>query len=411
MNSQKLIESFIEFSKAEKIDRPTVIKILEDAFKAMIQKQFGCADNFDVMINFDQGDLQIWKRRKIVDDNDENALDQDKIRLSEAKKIEPDFELGEEAAEDIQLSAFGRRGIMTAKQMLAQKIKEIDKDKVCYKYSQLIGEIVNVEVYQILRKETILLDDEGNELFLPKTEQIHKDYFKKGEYIRAIVHKIAPQNNTTQIILSRTSPVFLEKLFEQEVPEIADGLITIKKVVREPGERAKIAVESYDDRIDPVGACVGMKGSRIYSITRELQNENIDVINYTDNLDLYITRAFNPAKINSIKQAPERIAVYLKADQVSLAIGKGGHNIKLASKLIDKEIDIYREANNEEEDVSLEEFTNELDKWVIDELQRVGFDTAKSVLKTPKEDTEKRADLEKETIDEIYKILSREFEA
>lgn len=409
MDREKLIEPFAEFAKSKNIDRPTVIKILEDVFKTMIRKKFDTADNFDVIINLDKGDLQIWRFRKIVEDNAEDSGDHDKISLSEARKIEPDFEIGEEVAEEIKLADFQRRAVMTARQTLTQRVRDLEKDTLYHKYSQLLGEIVSAEVFQILGKEVILLDDEKNELFLPKSEQIPKDRFKKGEYIRAIVHQVALQNIRAKILLSRTSPAFLEKLFESEVPEVADGLITIKKVVREPGGRAKVAIESYDDRVDPVGACVGMKGARIHSIVRELQGENIDVINYTDNMDLYIARALSPAKISSIKQMEERIAVYMKPEQVALAIGKGGQNIKLASQLISKEIDIYRELGDQEEDVDLEEFADEIDSWVIDELRRVGLDTAKNVLTTPKEDVERRTDLEKETIDRLYKILDQEF--
>ncbi|MCG8340266.1 MAG: transcription termination factor NusA [Cytophagales bacterium] len=409
MDKEKLIEPFAAFAKSKNIDRPTVIKILEDVFKTMIRKKFGTEDNFDVIINLDKGDLQIWRFREIVDDNAEDRGDHDKISLSEARKIEPDFEIGEEVAEEIKLADFQRRAVMTARQTLIQKVKDLEKDNLYHKYSQLIGEIVNAEVCQVLGKEVILLDDEKNELSLPKSEQIPGDRFKKGEYIRAIVHKVELQNTRAKIILSRTSAIFLEKLFENEVPEVADGLITIKKVVREPGGRAKVAVESYDDRVDPVGACVGMKGTRIHGIVRELQGENIDVINYTDNMDLYIARALSPAKISSIKQMEERIAVYMKPEQVALAIGKGGQNIKLASQLISKEIDIYRELGDQEEDVDLEEFADEIDSWVIDELRRVGLDTAKNVLTTPKEDVERRTDLEKETIDRLYKILDQEF--
>ena len=376
----------------------------------MIRKKFDTDDNFDIVINLDQGDLQLWRFREIVSDDSEDIWDHDKISLAEARKIEPDFNVGEEAAEEISLDSFGRRAITTAKQTLVQKVGDLDKDVLYHKYSQLIGEMIAAEVHQMLSREVILLDEEKRELFLPKSEQIPKDTFKKGEYIRAVVHRIDLQKSIPKVILSRTSPVFLERLFESEVPEIFDGLITIKKVVREPGERAKVAVETFDDRIDPVGACVGMKGARIHSIVRELRNENIDVINYTDNLDLYIARALSPAKVSNIQTKQDRIAVYLKPDQVPLAIGKGGQNIKLASKLIGKEIDIYRELDNPGEDVSLEEFTDEVDNWVIEELKKIGLDSAKSVLTIPKEDLERRTDLEKETIDTLYKILSQEFE-
>ncbi|MHB9147934.1 MAG: transcription termination factor NusA [Candidatus Amoebophilus sp.] len=410
MESKKLIETFAEFARSKNVDRPTVIRILEEVFKAMIHKKFGTDDNFDIIINLDQGDLQIWRFREVVDDNSEDIWDHDKISLSEAKKIEEDFNIGEEVSEEISVDSFGRRAITAARQTLIQKVKDLEKDALYLKYTQLIGEMITVEVHQILPQEVILVDEEKKELFLPKSEQIFKDIFKKGEYIRAVVHRIDLQKSTPKVILSRTSPIFLERLFESEVPEIFDGIITIKKVVREPGERAKVAVESLDDRIDPVGACVGIKGSRIHSIVRELQNENIDVINYTDNLELYISRALSPAKISSIQTKGDRVAVYLKPDQVSLAIGKGGQNIKLASRLVDREIDVYREVDSIGEDVNLEEFADEIEPWIIDELKKTGLDSAKSVLAIPKEDLERRTDLEKETIDELYRVLKQEFE-
>jgi len=410
MDSKKLIESFAEFARAKNIDRPTVIRILEDVFRAMIRKKFEMDDNFDIIINLDEGDLQIWRFREIVDDNSEDIWEHDKMSLSEARKIEDDFEIGEEAAEEIEFISFGRRAIMAAKQALLQKVKDLEKDVLYKKYAELIGEMISAEVYQILNREVILLDDEKNELILPNSEQIPKDRFKKGEYVRAIVHKVELQGSIPRVILSRTSPVLLERLFESEVPEVSEGLITIKKAVREPGARAKVAVESYDDRIDPVGACVGMKGSRIHSIVRELQGENIDVINYTGNLDLYITRALSPAKLSSIQHKGDRVAVYLKPEQVSLAIGRGGQNIKLASRLIGKEIDVYRELNDQEDDVSIEEFADEVESWIIDELKKIGLDSAKSVLAVAKEDLERRTDLERESIDALYSVLSREFE-
>jgi transcription termination/antitermination protein NusA len=413
MDSGILIETFAEFAKFKNIDRPTMIRILEDVFRTMIRKKFGTDDNFDIIINTDKGDLEIWRFREIVDDNSEDIWDHDKISLSEARKIEPDFEIGEEVAEEVKLLDFGRRAVMTARQTLIQKIKDLEKDILFQKYKELVGEIVNCEVYQILGKEILLIDGEGNELLLPKSEQISKDRFRKGDNVKAIVHRVEMVNGNPKIILSRTSPVFLERLFENEVPEVYDGLITIKRIVREPGERAKVAVESYDDRIDPVGACVGMKGSRIHTIVRELQNENIDVINYTDNLELYISRALSPAKITSIKidKETDRVSVYLKPDQVSLAIGKGGQNIKLASKLVNMEIDVFRElADYEEEDVDLQEFSDEIEGWVIDELKRIGLDTAKSVLVLSKDDLIRRTDLEEETIDEVFRILGQEFE-
>jgi transcription termination/antitermination protein NusA len=335
MNAGVLIESFAEFARHKNVDRPTMIRILEDVFRTMIRKKFGEDDNFDIVINADKGDLEIWRFREIVDDNSEDIWDHDKISLSEAKKIEPDFEIGEEVAEEVKLEDFGRRAVMMARQTLIQRIKDLEKDILFLKYKDLVGELILGEVYQILTREVLLIDAEGNELILPKSEQIQKDRYRKGETVRAVVQRVEMVNGNPRIILSRTSPKFLERLFESEVPEVFDGLITIRNVVREPGERAKVAVESYDDRIDPVGACVGMKGSRIHSIVRELQNENIDVISFTENLELFIQRALSPAKISSIKveKGEGRVSVYMKPDQVSLAIGKGGYNIKLASKL------------------------------------------------------------------------------
>lgn len=413
MDSAVLIDSLADFAKSKNVDRPTMIRILEDVFRTMIRKKFETDDNFDIIINADKGDLEIWRFREIVDDNSEDIWDHDKIALTDARKIEPDFEIGEEVAEEIKLMDFGRRMVMTARQTLIQKIKDLEKDILFQKYKDLVGEIINGEVYQVLSREVLLTDAEGNELTIPKSEQINKDRFRKGDTARAIVDRVEIVNGNPRIILSRTSPVFLERLFESEVPEVYDGLITIKKVVREPGERAKVAVESYDDRIDPVGACVGMKGSRIHSIVRELQNENIDVINYTDNIDLYISRSLSPAKISSIKieEESKRVAVYLKPDQVSLAIGKGGQNIKLASRLVDLEIDVFRELDGlEEEDVALTEFSDEIEDWVIDELRKIGLDTAKSVIALTKEDLLRRTDLEEETIDSLINVLKQEFE-
>lgn len=413
MDSGNLIESFADFARGKNIDRPTMIRILEDVFRTMIRKRFNSDENFDIIINADKGDLEIWRFREIVDDNSEDIWDDDKISLSEAQKIEPDFEIGEEVAEEIKLEDFGRRAVMTARQTLIQKVKDLEKDILFQQYKEVVGEIIIGEVYQILGREVLLIDAEGNELILPKNEQIGKDRFRKGDNARAIVHRVEMVNGNPRIILSRTSPVFLERLFESEVPEVYDGLINIKRVVREPGERAKVAVESYDDRIDPVGACVGMKGSRIHSIVRELQNENIDVINYTDNLELYIQRALSPAKISSIKidEDTNRVSVYLKPDQVSLAIGKGGQNIKLASKLVGMEIDVFRELSEaEEEDVALSEFSDEIEDWVIEELKRVGLDTAKSVLALTEEDIIRRTDLEQETVEDVFRILGQEFE-
>lgn len=422
MDISNLIESFAEFAKQKNIDRPTMIRILEDVFRNMIKKKYGTdekgnplpTDNFDIIINADKGDLEIYRIREIVDDDSEDIWEHDKISLSEARKIEPDFEVGEEVSEPVDIEDFGRRAVTTARQTLMQKVKDLEKDILFQKYKDIVGEIITGEVYQVLGKEILLTDSEGNEIAIPRGEQIPKDRYRKGETVRAIVHKVEMVNGNPKIILSRTSPVFLERLFEQEVPEVYDGLITIKKVVREPGERAKVAVESYDDRIDPVGACVGMKGSRIHAIVRELQNENIDVINYTENLDLYIQRALSPAKITSIKIDKDngRVSVYLKPDQVSLAIGKGGLNIKLASRLVGYEIDVFREVaeGQEEEDVDLDEFSDEIEGWVLDELKRIGLDTAKSVLNLNKEELVRRTDLEEETVESVMNVLKKEFE-
>ncbi|MFD2514706.1 transcription termination factor NusA [Pontibacter locisalis] len=412
MNSSVLIESFAEFAKFKNIDRPTMMRILEDVFRTMIRKKWGTDENFDIILNVEKGDLEIWRNREIVDDNSEDIWDYDKISLTEARKIEPDFEVGEEVSEEIQLEDFGRRAVLTARQTLIQRIKDMEKELLFQKYKDQVGEIISGEVYQVWNREVLLLDQEENELLIPKGEQIPKDRYRKGDVVRAVVQRVEIVNGNPKIILSRTSPTFLERLFENEVPEIFDGLIAIKKIVREPGERAKVAVESFDDRIDPVGACVGMKGSRIHSIVRELENENIDVINYTDNLELYIQRALSPAKISSMKVDEEtgRVSVFLKPDQVSLAIGKGGQNIKLASKLVDMEIDVFRESESYEEDISLEEFTDEIEDWVIAELRRIGLDTAKSVLAVSKEDLLRRTELEEETIEDVLSVLREELE-
>lgn len=414
MDTATLIESFADFAKQKNIDRPTMIRILEDVFRTMIKKKYVTDDNFDIIVNAEKGDLEIYRIREIVDDDSEDIWDHDKISLSEARKIEPDFEVGEEVTEQIGIEHFGRRAVTTARQTLIQKVKDLEKDVLYQKYKDIVGEIITGEVYQVLSKEVLLIDGEGNEIAIPRSEQIPKDRYRKGENVRAIVHKVEMVNGNPKIILSRTSPVFLERLFEQEVPEVYDGLITIKKAVREPGERAKVAVESYDDRIDPVGACVGMKGSRIHAIVRELQNENIDVINYTENLELFIQRALSPAKITSIKIDKEngRVQVHLKPDQVSLAIGKGGLNIKLASRLVGYEIDVFRELDGQqqEEDVDLDEFSDEVESWVIDELKRIGLDSAKSVLALSKEELVRRTDLEEETVENVLAILRKEFE-
>ncbi len=414
MDIANLIESFADFAKQKNIDRPTMIRILEDVFRTMIKKKYVNDDNFDIIINADKGDLEIYRIREIVDDDSEDIWEHDKISLSEARKIEPDFEVGEEVSEPIEIEHFGRRAVTTARQTLMQKVKDLEKDILFQKYKDIVGEIITGEVYQVLSREVLLTDAEGNEISIPRSEQIPKDRYRKGESVRAIVHKVEMVNGNPKIILSRTSPVLLQRLFEQEVPEVYDGLITIKKAVREPGERAKVAVESYDDRIDPVGACVGMKGSRIHAIVRELQNENIDVINYTENLELFIQRALSPSKVVSIKIDKEnnRVSVYLKPDQVSLAIGKGGLNIKLASRLVGMEIDVFRELGEQtaEEDVDLDEFSDEIESWVIDQLKQIGLDTAKSVLALNKEELVRRTDLEEETVDNVVAVLSKEFQ-
>lgn len=418
MNSTELIESFSEFKEFKNIDRETMMSILEDVFLSILKKKYGEDGSYNVIINLDKGDLELWRNRTIVDDEfAEDSFDYDEnkhISLTEARKIEPDFEVDEEVSEEVKLPDFTRRAVLAMRQNLISKIHELEKDSIFKKYKDRVGDIVSGEVYQIWKKEILLLDDEGNELIMPKSEQIPTDYFKKGDTVRAVVTKVEMRNNSPQIIVSRTSPIFLERLFELEVPEVFDGLITIKKIVREPGERAKVAVESYDDRIDPVGACVGMKGARIHGIVRELRNENIDVINYTNNVQLFIQRSLSPAKITSIKLDDEnkRAEVYLKPDQVSLAIGKGGHNIRLAGKLTGYEIDVYRETDGEGEveDVDLEEFSDEIEHWVIDALKAIGCDTARSVLDLSIEELEKRTDLERETIEEVVSVLKEELE-
>lgn len=411
MENINLVETFSEFKEFKNIERETMMRILEDVFRHMLTKRYGTDENFDIIVNIDTGDLEIWRNREIVEDDD---VEDDNLQIpySEAIKIEPDFEVGEEVSEEIKMLDFGRRDILSIRQNLMSKIQEYEKDNVYKKYKERIGEIITGEVYQVWKKEILVLDDEGIELILPKSEQIPTDFYRKGDTIRAVVSKVEMRNNTPAIILSRTSPVFLERLFESEVPEVFDGLITIKNIVRVPGERAKIAVESYDDRIDPVGACVGMKGSRIHGIVRELKNENIDVINFTNNPVLYIQRALSPAKISStnIVEDEKRAEVYLKPDQVSLAIGKGGFNIKLAGKLTGYEIDVFRESDIDAEDVALQEFSDEIDQWIIDEFKAIGCDTAKSVLDLDISDLVKRTDLEEETIKEVIRILQEEFE-
>ena len=413
MDTRVLIQTFTEFAKQKNVDRPTMIRILQDVFRAMIKKKFEHDDNFDIVINADKGDLEIMRFREIVDDNSEDIWDFDKIKLTDAKKIEEDFEVGDEVAEEIKIEDFGRRAVILAKQTLIQRVKDLEKEVIINKYEDLVGEIITGEIYQTLSREVLLVDNEGNEISLPRSEQIYKDKYRKGDALRGVVTSVEMFRGNPKITLSRTSPLFLEKLFENEVPEISDGLITIKKAVREPGERAKICVESYDDRIDPVGACVGMNGSRIHSIVRELQNENIDVINFTDNQELYISRALSPAKITSMKIDNEEktVSVYLKPDQVSLAIGKGGQNIKLASRLLEMEIDVFRELDeSQEEDVDLDEFSDEIEGWIIDELKRIGLDTAKAVLNLEKSDLVKRSDLEENTVEEVVNTLKKEFE-
>ena len=412
MDSLNLIDTFSEFKELKSIDRATMMSVLEDSFRSVLQKQFGTDENFDVIINPDKGDFEIWRNRTVVEDeefSDPNL----QITLSLAKKIDDDYEIGEEVTDEVKFADFGRRAILNLRQNLATRILELEKDNVYTKYKNKIGEIVTGEVYQIWKRELLLLDDEGNELLLPKTEQIPTDFFRKGDSVRAVIIRVEMKNNSPYIILSRTASVFLERLFELEVPEIFDGLITIKKIVRIPGERAKVAVESYDERVDPVGACVGMKGSRIHGIVRELRNENIDIINFTNNLQLYIQRALNPAKISSIKlyQNENRAEVFLKPEEVSLAIGKGGLNIKLASQLTGYDIDVYRDRDAvDEEDVNLDEFSDEIEGWIIDELKAIGCDTAKNVLSLSREDLIKRTDLEEETIDEVLRIFKAEFE-
>jgi N utilization substance protein A len=411
MDSINLVESFAEFKEFKKIDRPTMMKVLEDVFRTLIKKKYETDDGFDIIINTENGDLEIWRTREIVEDGaveDPNL----EISLSDAIKIEDDLEVGEETIEQINIEHFGRRAILAARQTLVSRISDLEKDDVYAKYADRVGEITTAEVYQVWKKEVLLLDDDGNELILPKNEQIKTDYFKKGDIVRAVVTKVEVKHNNPYIILSRTDQAFLARLLELEVPEIFDGLIAIKKIVREPGERAKVAVESYDDRIDPVGACVGMKGSRIHGIVRELRNENIDVINYTENSNLLITRSLSPAKVTSIELNDEtkRASVYMDPDQVSLAIGKRGYNIKLAGELTGYEIDVYRDTEGFEDDVSLSEFSDEIDSWVIETLQGIGCDSARSVLEINAEDLVKRTDLEQETVENVLGILRSELE-
>ena len=408
-----LIDTFSEFKDTKNIDRTTMVSVLEESFRSVIAKMFGTDENYDVIVNPDKGDFEIYRNRVVVED-EELEDDNREISLTEARKIDASYEVGEEVTDEVIFAKFGRRAILNLRQTLASKILELEKDSLYNKYIDKVGKIIAAEVYQIWKKEILLLDDEGNELLLPKTEQIPSDFYRKGETVRAVVARVDNRNNNQKIILSRTSPMFLERLLEQEVPEIHDGLITIKKIARIPGERAKIAVESYDDRIDPVGACVGVKGSRIHGIVRELRNENIDVINYTSNIQLFIQRALSPAKVSSIimHEEEKKAEVYLKPEEVSLAIGKGGMNIKLASMLTEYTIDVYRELdeNVDDEDIYLDEFKDEIDEWVINAIKGIGLDTAKAVLNAPREMLIEKADLEEDTVDEVLDILSAEFE-
>ena len=414
MENLALIDSFSEFKDDKLIDRVTLMAILEDVFRNALKKKFGSDDNFDIIINPDKGDMEIWQRRVIVADDDLD-LDHLEITLTEARKIEPDFEIGEEVSEEVKLIDLGRRAILALRQNLISKIHEHDNTNLYKQFKDLIGEIYTAEVHHVRPRVVILVDDEGNEIVLPKEKQIPSDFFRKGDNVRGIIESVELKGNKPQIIMSRTSEKFLEKLFEQEIPEVFDGLIMVKNVVRIPGEKAKVAVDSYDDRIDPVGACVGMKGSRIHGIVRELGNENIDVINYTSNIQLYITRALSPAKVSSIKinEETKRAEVFLKLEEVSKAIGRGGHNIKLAGLLTGYELDVIREgdvASGEEDDIELTEFSDEIEEWIIDEFAKIGLDTARSILKQDIEDLVRRTDLEEETILEVVRILKEEFE-
>lgn len=409
-----LIDTFTEFKELKNIDRTTMVSVLEESFRSVIAKMFGTDENYDVIVNPDKGDFEIWRNRAVVADDQLQDTNRE-IALSEARQIDASYEVGEEVTDEVNFAKFGRRAILNLRQTLASKILELEKDSLYNKYTDRVGTVVNAEVYQIWKKEMLLLDDEGNELLLPKTEQIPGDFYRKGETARAVVARVENKNNNPKIVLSRTSPLFLQRLFEMEVPEINDGLITIKRIARIPGERAKIAVESYDDRIDPVGACVGVKGSRIHGIVRELRNENIDVINYTQNVQLFIQRALSPARISSIRLNEEerKAEVYLRPEEVSLAIGKGGLNIKLASMLTEYTIDVFREVDAsapQDEDIYLDEFRDEVDGWVIDAIKGIGIDTAKAVLNAPREMLIERTDLEEETIDYVLQVLRQEFD-
>lgn len=411
MDRHEIIESFSILKEFKNIDKASLIRVLREVFNDILEKKYNSSENFDIIINSEKGDIQIWRNRMIVTDGE--VLDPNsEIAYSEAIKIEPDFEVGEELSEEVKILSFGRRAIQTAKVNLINKIMELERKDIISRYEDRIDEIVTGEVYRVWKKEVLILDDEGIEMILPRTEQIPKDFFNKGDQIRAIVHSIDNKAGSPRIILSRTSPVFLERLFELEVPEIADGLVSIKRVVREPGERAKVAVESYDDRIDPVGACVGMKGSRIHGVVRELRNENIDVISYTENTNLYIARSLSPARTGNIivDEKNKRASVYLKPDQISLAIGKEGLNIKLAARLVGYEIDVFRESGDEDYDIELDEFSDEIDNWIIDELKAIGCDTAKSVLDIPISEIVEKTELEEETVKKVVAILKQEFE-
>lgn len=411
MNTLDLIDSFSEFKEQKNIDKIKMMRLLEDTFKTSLKKKYGNTDNFDVVVNTDKGQIEIYQIRTIVPDDE--VVDKVKeVGITEAKKLDDSFELGEETYEQIEIQTFSRRSIMAAKQTLNSRVTELEKDEVYKKYKEMVGEIVHGEVYQVWKSEVLILDDEGNELVLPKSEQIKSDYFKKGDTVRAVIKDVELRNNLPKVRLSRTDPKFLEAMMELEVAEIMEGVIAIKKIVREPGEKAKVAVESYDDRIDPVGACVGVKGSRIHGIVKELQNENIDIINYTTNFPLFIQRALAPAAINSVEidEKNKRVKVWLEPDQVSLAIGKNGVNIKLASRLIDYKIDVYRDIDTDEEDIDLDEFKDEIEEWIIDEIKKVGCDTAKSVMSLSVEELAKRADLEEETVRDVMHILKSEFD-
>lgn len=408
-----MFDSFKEFKETKNIDRTTLVSVLEESFRNVLAKIFGSDENFDVIVNPDKGDFEIYRNRVVVAD-DEVEDDNKQISLTEARKIEPDYEVGEDVSERVDFAKFGRRAILNLRQTLASKILELEHDSLYNKYKDRVGQIIAGEVYQVWKREVLVVDDENNELILPKMEQIPNDTYHKGETIRAVIHRVDNENNNPKIILSRTSPVFLQRLLEAEVPEIADGLISIRKIARMPGERAKVAVESYDERIDPVGACVGVKGSRVHGIVRELCNENIDVINYTANTKLFIQRALSPARISSINVDEEnhKAEVFLKPEEVSLAIGRGGLNIKLASMLTEYTIDVFREIDDNEadEDIYLEEFSDEIDQWVIDAIRSIGLDTAKAVLNAPREMLVEKADLEEETVDNVLRILKAEFE-